>query len=286
MPWTTLITVDELADHLDSCVVVDCRHSLADPQAGRHAWEQAHIPGAYFLHMDTDLAGPRTRHSGRHPLPDLAVLRAKLAALGLGEQTQLVAYDDAGGAMAGRLWWLARAIGHEAAAVLDGGLPAWQAAGHSLASGVTEPPAAAAPGHHAPLAHGVELATIEDGLAHGGLLLVDARAAERYRGETEPLDPVAGHIPGALNRPLALNLQPDGRFLPAATLRAAFDELLAGRTPETVVHTCGSGVSACHNILAMEYAGLHGSRLYPGSWSQWCSDPARPVARGTAPGGG
>ncbi len=282
MHWTTLVEVEELATRIDDCVVVDCRHSLADPDAGRRAWLAGRIPGARFLHQDQDLAGPTGPHTGRHPLPDPQALRRILGEFGLDERTQLVAYDDAGGAMAARLWWLARSIGHGAVAVLDGGLPAWQAAGYPLESG--EP----APSRRAPtslgqgdaLAHPVELATIERNLAQPTLMLVDARSAERYRGQAEPIDPVAGHIPGARNRPLTLNLRPDGRFLPAPLLRQAFVELLDGRAPDTVVHYCGSGVSACQNLLAMEHAGLPGSLLYPGSWSQWCSDPARPVATG------
>lgn len=282
MSWTTLVDVEDLAIRLDDCVVVDCRHRLTDPDAGRRAWHAGRIPGARFLDQDQDLASPIGPGTGRHPLPDPQALRRLFGSLGLGEQTQLVAYDDAGGAMAARLWWLARWLGHEAVAVLDGGLPAWQAAGYPLESG--DP----LPSRHAPVEAGqadalvrwVGRDTIESNLGQPTLMLIDARTAERYRGQAEPIDPVAGHIPGALNRPLALNLRPDGRFLPAPLLRQAFAELLDGRSPDTVVHYCGSGVSACQNLLAMEHAGLPGSMLYPGSWSQWCSDPSRPVATG------
>ncbi|MFA7504770.1 MAG: sulfurtransferase [Burkholderiaceae bacterium] len=282
MRWTTLIDVEELALRLDDCLVVDCRHDLADPDAGRRAWQAGRIPGARFLHQDEDLAGPTGSHTGRHPLPDPAKLLRRLGELGLDRGTQLVAYDDAGGAMAARLWWLARSLGHDSVAVLDGGLVAWQAAGYPLDQGE------AAPSRRAPatleprdaLTRQVDVDALERNLARPTLKLVDARTAERHRGETEPLDPVAGHIPGALSRPLGLNLRPDGRFLPAPVLRQAFAELLGDHAPEAVVHFCGSGISACHNLLAMEHAGLRGSMLYPGSWSQWCSDPSRPVAVG------
>lgn len=284
MTWTTLVDPATLAGHLANCLVIDCRHSLAEPQAGRQAWLAGHIPGARFLHLDEDLSSPVGPRSGRHPLPDREALRATLARLGLSDERQLVVYDDAGGAMAGRLWWLARWLGHEAVAVLDGGLPAWQAAGHPLETGV--PPGTPAPGslaRRAPRGGTVDQATVRHNIDTPALLVVDARSAERYRGEVEPIDPVAGHIPGSVNRPLTLNLGPDGRFLPAAALREAFRGLLGERAPASVVHSCGSGVSACHNLLAMEHAGLHGSLLYPGSWSQWCSDPASPVATGPAP---
>lgn len=282
MPWTTLIEVEELALRLDDCVVVDCRHSLLEPDAGRRAWLAGRIPGARFLHQDEDLASPIGPDTGRHPLPDPQALRRRLADLGLVRQTQLVAYDDAGGATAARLWWLARWLGHEAVAVLDGGLPAWQAAGYPLESGDPAPSrhAPAEPAQGEALVRPVEVEAIEHNLVQPTLMLVDARSAERYRGEAEPIDPVAGHIPGALNRPLTRNLRPDGRFLPAPLLRQAFLDLLDGRSAESVVHYCGSGVSACHNLLAMEHAGLPGSLLYGGSWSQWCSDPSRPVATG------
>lgn len=282
MRWTSLVEVEDLALRIDDCLVVDCRHELGDPAAGRRAWLAGRIPGAAFLHQDEDLAGPVGPHTGRHPLPDPDALRRRLGELGLAEDTQLVAYDDAGGAMAARLWWLARWIGHEAVAVLDGGFPAWRAAGYPVESGEPASPrrTPVALGRREPLAGQVDIDAIERNLAQPTLLLVDARTAERHRGEAEPIDPVAGHIPGALNRPLGLNLRPDGRFLPAPLLRQAFSALLADRSPEAVVHFCGSGISACHNLLAMEHAGLHGSKLYPGSWSQWSSDASRPVATG------
>lgn len=283
MAWTTLIGADELAACLDDCVVVDCRHDLADPAYGPAAWAAGHLPGAFFLHQDSDLAGAKTGRNGRHPLPDREALRRRLEELGLRDGVQLVSYDDAGAMFAVRLWWLARWLGHAEAAVLDGGLQAWSAAGRPLSR---EPGRARRPGAltlRAPLVTQVDAAAVLAGLGDAHRLVVDARAPERYRGEVEPLDPVAGHIPGAVNRPFQDNLRPDGRFKPAAELRREFAALLDGHDPASLVHHCGSGVSACHNLLAMELAGLPGGALYPGSWSEWCADPARPVATGAQP---
>lgn len=265
---------------LDDCVVVDCRHDLADRTVGPRLYAEGHLPGAHFLHQDDDLASPRGPGQGRHPLPEPDLLLAKLRALGLGPDTQLVAYDSHGGGLAGRLWWLARWLGHTKAAVLDGGLPAWQAEGFPLSreasavkGAVSGPPAE--PGQAA----AVTVGQLMDNLQSRQWLVLDARSAERYRGEAEPVDPVAGHIPGSINRPFQQNLRPDGRFKPAEVLRAEFLALLDGREPGQIVHSCGSGVSACNNLVAMEYAGLAGSALYPGSWSEWCADPTRPVGR-------
>jgi len=277
--FKTLISVDELAERIDQCVVVDCRHELTDPKAGLAAYQQSHIPGAHFLHMDDDLASHGGSGGGRHPLPGPDTFAAKLASIGLRENQQLVAYDGAGGAQAARLWWLARWVGHEHVSLLDGGLPAWQAAGFPVNAQVPQPAAGAinAKTDQAPRVSVDDLVT---NLLSHEFQVVDARAAQRFNGEQEPMDPVAGHIPGAINRPLQQNLREDGRFKPAPVIRQEFEALLDGRDPTTIVHSCGSGVTACHNLLAMEYAGLHGSRLYPGSWSEWCSDPDRPV--GTA----
>lgn len=284
MTWTTLIGVDELAAHLDDCVLVDCRHDLADPASGPAAWAEGHLPGAFFLHQDSDLAGPRTGRNGRHPLPGREALRGRLAGLGLRDGGQLVAYDDAGSMYAVRLWWLARWLGHVEVAVLDGGLQAWRASGRALSRepGRTHARPGALTLRTSRVAQRDASAVLA---ALGGTrqLVLDARAPERYRGEVEPLDPVAGHIPGALNRPFQENLRPDGRFKPAAALHREFAALLDGRDAASVVHHCGSGISACHNLLAMELAGLPGSVLYPGSWSEWCADPARPVATGARP---
>ncbi|MEZ5657179.1 MAG: sulfurtransferase [Burkholderiaceae bacterium] len=279
--WTILVDAQELAAALDDCIVIDCRHDLLDAQAGRRAYAEGHIPGAFFLHQDEDLAGPMTGTNGRHPLPDRDRLAERLAALGLTADTQLVAYDAQGCALAGRLWWLARWIGHRRVAVLDGGLPAWKAAGLPVS---TEVPTPRAGGQlQASGEPGMPLRTAGQILANidtAAELVVDARAAERFRGEAEPIDPVAGHIPGSINRPLQRNLREDGRYKPAPVLRQEFAELLGGRDPATIVHSCGSGVSALQNMLAMEHAGLTGSALYAGSWSEWCSDPARPVGKG------
>lgn len=280
MYWRTLIRVDELARRLDDCVVVDCRHDLTDPRYGPSAWADGHLPGAFFLHQDHDLAGVRTGTNGRHPLPERETLRRKLESIGLADGRQLVAYDENGGMMAARLWWLSRWLGHAEVAVLDGGLPAWVAAGHAL---TREAPTARARGTltmRAPRTAQIDAAQLHAQLGSGRLRIVDARAPERWRGEVEPLDPVAGRIPGALNRPHTENLQADGRFKSPQALRAEFTALLDGRDANSIVHHCGSGVTACHNLLAMEIAGLPGAALYPGSWSEWCADPARPVAVG------
>ena len=282
---TPLITARELAAHLGDPQwrIFDCRHDLTNPAFGELAFAEGHIPGAQFVHLDRDLSGPKTGRNGRHPLPDRDALAARLRGLGLRRGQMLVAYDGQGGMYAARLWWLARWLGHDSVAVLDGGLPAWQAAGLPVS---VETPATPAPGDFAagePLTSTVDAATILGAIGSTALCVIDARAGERYRGETEPMDPVAGHIPGALNRPFAQNLRPDGRFKPAPVLRAEFAALLAGRDPAGLVHQCGSGVTACHNLLAMSVAQLPAGALYPGSWSEWCADPARPVARGEQP---
>lgn len=281
MIWSTIVTADELAARLDECVVVDCRHDLTDPDAGPAAYSVGHLPGAFFLHQDFDLAGPKTGRNGRHPLPGREALRRLLESIGCSDGRQLVAYDDSGGAYAVRLWWLARWLGHPEAAVLDGGIQAWRKAGYPVSR---EPavPRSGALSLREPLVGEVDTEAVLAAMGRGDRLLLDARTPERFRGEVEPVDPVAGHIPGAVNRPLQRNLRPDGRFKPAEVLREEYLALLAGRAPAAVIHHCGSGVTACHNLLAMEMAGLAGSLLYPGSWSEWCADPARPVARGDA----
>jgi thiosulfate/3-mercaptopyruvate sulfurtransferase len=283
--FTTLISAEELASRLDHCVVVDCRHDLFQPSKGQADYALAHLPGAFFLSLDHDLAGPKgSGQSGRHPLPDRSTLRGRLESLGLSDSTQLVVYDADTGSFAGRLWWLARWLGHEAVAVLDGGLRAWREAGFPVSSEAPAAPARGSLSDRSALEHPVTVDTLMADQAKRELLVVDARAPERWRGDTEPLDPVGGHIPGAINRPLQLNLRPDARFKPAEVLRQEFLAVLGGRDAEWVVHSCGSGVSACHNLLAMRHAGLAGARLYPGSWSEWCADANRPVARGDSPG--
>lgn len=279
MRWTTLISADELAAAIDTCLVVDCRHDLADPQAGRRGYLDAHLPGAHFVSMDDALSAPKNGRNGRHPMPSREQVRVLLESLGLTDDRQLVVYDTTGGGMAGRLWWMARWIGHDAVALLDGGLAAWQRAGYPTSA---EPPAVRT-GRltlREPLATLVDAAQVASAVADASRRVIDARPGERFRGEVEAIDPVAGHIPGSVNRPWGSNLREDGRFKPAPVLRAEFDALLGGRAPSAVVNSCGSGVSACHNLLAMAHAGLPGAALYGGSWSEWIADPARPVATG------
>jgi thiosulfate/3-mercaptopyruvate sulfurtransferase len=259
-------------------VIIDCRHDLANPAFGEKAYAAGHLPGAFFLHLDRDLSGPLTGTNGRHPLPDAQSLGHKLGEIGVGEDTQVVAYDDAGGMFAARLWWLMRWLGHRAVAVLDGGLQAWGRAGGALTT--ARPVSAPCVFPIKPGEPWVEASGIEANLISGGALLIDARSPDRFAGENETLDPVAGHIPGARNRFFRQNLERDGTFKPSAVLRAEFLAVLQDRHAAEVIHQCGSGVTACHNLLAMEVAGLGGSRLYPGSWSEWCANPARPVARG------
>jgi thiosulfate/3-mercaptopyruvate sulfurtransferase len=279
MPYSTLITADELRALTATdapLVILDCGFDLADPGAGERAHLAGHLPGAIYAHLDRDLSGTKTGRNGRHPLPDRGPFAAAVGRWGIRPGVQVVAYDAQGGPYAARAWWLLQWLGHEAVAVLDGGTAAWRAAGGALDAGAVEPVATA------PYPAGATaMRTIDsDALltALGRVRVLDARAGERFRGEVEPLDPVAGHIPGASLRFFKDNLLPDGRFKPAAVLRAEFDAL--GTPAAEVVHQCGSGVTACHNLLAMTHAGLAGSRLYPGSWSEWCSDPSRPVALG------
>ncbi len=282
MPFDTLIDAASLHDHIGDpqWVVVDCRFNLMDPEAGYRDYLEGHIPGAFYAHLDKDLSGPITPASGRHPLPDPTALARVLADWGIGAETQVVGYDAAGGAIAARLWWLLFWLGHTRCAVLDGGLPAWQAAGYPLSRDPPESDCSNCLMAHPDTLAWVDHTYVRTSLEGGQAVLVDARAAARFRGEQEPIDPVAGHVPGAVNLPLEGNLDGSGRFLPPARLRERFAPLLQGRSPAQILHMCGSGVTACHNLLAMEVAGLHGSRLYAGSWSEWIRDPARPVAQG------
>lgn len=277
--WNTLVQPEAVAAALGTAelVLVDCRFSLAEPQAGERDYRQSHLPGARYAHLDRDLSGPRGPGKGRHPWPDAAAFARRLSAWGIAPQSRVVAYDAGDGAFAARLWCLLRMLGHEAVAVLDGGWARWTALGLPVDDSLPAP---------APTAYEVrfdqarllDAAAVERHLAGGGLL-VDARAAERFRGEVEPLDAVAGHVPGAINRPYQSNLE-DGRFKPARRLREEFAALLGGRGAHELVAMCGSGVTACHHLLALEHAGLAGARLYTGSWSGWIDDPARPVASG------
>jgi len=276
-----LIGPDALAASLadPDLVVVDVRHDLAQPDGwGAERYAEGHIPGARFAHIDRDLSAPKTGRNGRHPLPSPEAAAATLGRLGIDASRRVVAYDQGNGAFAARLWWMLRWLGHDAVAVLDGGYARWVAGGRPVTN---EVPVANATAFRASAVLPTVSATgVAASLPRHTLLLLDARAAERYRGDTEPLDPVAGHIPGALNRPYARNVAADGTFRPARELRGEFDAMLHGRPVEDVVHYCGSGVAACHNLLAMEVAGLTGGKLYAGSWSEWIADPARPREKG------
>ena len=281
MAYSTLITPTELYPHLNdpNWVVVDCRFNLMDTEAGRRTYRTGHIPGARYAHLDEDLSGPITPASGRHPLPDSARLMATFSAWGIHATSQVVAYDEANGAIAARLWWLLRWLGHRAVAVLDGGLSGWRHEHLPLSTEIPTPQTSSFQGCPDNRLW-IDSAEMLDRVGKGDALIVDARAVVRYRGEQEPIDPVAGHVPGAINLPLEGNLNPAGQFLPPAALRERFAAVLRGRPPTELIHMCGSGVTACHNLLAMEAVGLSGSRLYAGSWSEWIRDLARPVAMG------
>jgi len=284
--YTTLISAANLAERFaaapGSVVVFDCRFDLAAPEAGEAAYAAGHVPGAHYLHLDRDLSGTKTGKNGRHPLPERAALVAKLADFGVNEGQQVVAYDAQGGMYAARLWWLLRWLGHDSVALLDGGLQAWEAAGNPLDTAVP-PKTRGGFKAGAPLQVTIDAQAIERSIGTRDHVLIDARAADRYRGENETLDPVGGHIPGALNHFFKNNLTPEGRFKTAHELREAFGSLIGAMPTDRVVLQCGSGVTACHNALAMEIAGLHGAALYPGSWSEWSADPGRPVATGANP---
>lgn len=278
--FSTLIGAHELAHRIGNpdWRIFDCRHDLANPDFGRAAYARGHLPGAIFLHLDEDLSGPTTGSNGRHPLPDPVALARRLAQCGVGNDTQVIAYDDAGGMFAARLWWLMRWLGHERVAVLDGGLHAWGKAAQALSTEIPKPTPATLTASLQPLM--VDADYVLQRLDSPDMFLVDARSPDRFRGENETLDPIAGHIPGATNRFFRDNLSAEGTFKQQSVLREEFGALLKGHPPHRVVHQCGSGVTACHNALAMEAAGLHGSRLYAGSWSEWCASAARPVASG------
>ena len=288
MTFTTLIGVASLREVRGESVVLDCRFDLAQPGAGRQSYLAAHIPGARYADLNRDLASPVTADSGRHPLPSPAALTQFFVSLGIGDETQVVAYDDANGSLAARAWWLLNWLGHPRVAVLDGGFKAWVASGGAVESG--EPTTQLAPGAKRFTARlrpetVMTAAEVLRALQDPNRLLVDARAPERFAGSVEPLDPVAGHVPGAVNHPFTSNLNSEARFLPAAELRRLWLARLAGSAPHNMIAMCGSGVTACHNLLAMSLAGLPGAKLYAGSWSEWIRDPGRPVARG-APAAG
>ena len=273
MSGSTLVSTGELEKNLPRWRVFDCRHDLAKPDLGEQQYREGHIPGALFAHLDRDLSGRKTAANGRHPLPEPQDFEKWLEKTGLTPQDQAVCYDAGNGSMAARLWWMLRWIGHDKVAVLDGGFAKWTKEGRPVTIDVPL---------FTPLNYpvkvrkdfAVDVRTVEKTL--GKHLLLDARAPARYRGEQEPIDPVAGRIPGAKNRFNSDNLSAQGTFKSADELKREFESVLQGRPPAEVIHYCGSGVAACHNLLAMEVAGLKGGKLYPGSWSEWSSDPKRP----------
>lgn len=279
--WTTLVQAETLsiAQGRSDLAIVDCRFSLSNPGAGESAYLVGHIPGAVYAHLDRDLSDHAKHGEGRHPWPDAATFTAKLGRWGISPQHQVVVYDDGDGAIAARLWFLLRALGHQKVAVLDGGWARWTALGSKVDSSVPAPSSQRYPGAF-DADRLLDARQVQARLAQGDLL-VDARSADRFRGENEMIDRVGGHVPGARNRPYADNLA-DGRMRPPVELAAEFRALTQGYAPEDVIVMCGSGVTACHHLLAMERAGLPGAKLFTGSWSGWISDPSRPVATGPA----
>ena len=285
MTCQTLISVDQLAAAARSAhppLVLDCSFELTDIGAGERLYAAGHIPGAVYVHLEHTLSAAKNGRNGRHPLPTREAFAQAMAALGVDDTTQVVAYDNAGGMYASRLWWMLRWAGHRAAAVLDGGIAAWKAAGHPVSADV---PAARPRGNFSlrpSLVQTVDYQAIKANIDSRQKLVLDARAPDRFRGENETLDPIGGHIPGARNRLFRDNLAADGRFKAPAQLRAEFDAITGGRAADQLVAQCGSGVTACHNLLAMEVAGLAGAALYPGSWSEWSAQPGAPIATGAA----
>ena len=278
MTHTTLISVADLALHVDApaFVIFDCRHELTNPEFGIQAYAQSHIANARFAHLDRDLSAPLNGCNGRHPLPDPKVFADWLGRMGVSNDKQVVGYDNAGGVYASRLWWMLRWMGHQSVAVLDGGWQAWLAAGQPVTTAVPAPTPARFTG--TAWSSTVDAKYVLDHLQSPDMVLIDARANDRYHGRNETIDPVGGHIPGALNRFFKDNLTPQGFFKSPEQLREDFKPFVGNGSPEGIVSQCGSGVTACHNLLAMEIAGLKGGRLYPGSWSEWIADPTRPRA--------
>ena len=295
-----LISVEALASQIDQLILIDCRSDLFDASLGKQQYESGHIPNAAFFALHDALSGPKTPGSGRHPLPDQQALVQRMQSLGANDDSMVVVYDAGSSVYAARLWWLLRWCGHDAVKVLDGGYAAWVKAGYPSSEDLSPRERKQGKGNFAirnSLEAIIQSDELLENLGSGHHLIVDARAAERWRGDVEPLDPVAGHIPGALNRPNTQNLRPDGRFKPAEVLREEWLSLMTLQAPRipaaasapggegsALVHSCGSGVSACHNLLAMRIAGLNDDlMLHPGSWSEWCADPKRPVAKGDRP---
>jgi thiosulfate/3-mercaptopyruvate sulfurtransferase len=282
--YRTIVTTDELAALVPSAAVavVDCRFRLDDSDWGRREYEAAHVPGAIYAHLEHDLSGHRTGLNGRHPLPDPAVLAQTLSRLGIGLHTQVVAYDQDAGAYAARLWWLLRWLGHDAVAVLDGGFSRWMREGRPTRPGEEQraPTPFAGSTHRERVAETSDITRLISTRGTGAELLLDARAPERFRGEVEPIDRVAGHIPGARNYSYLWNIDGRGQFRPPEWIRSRVERELGAITGDQAVCYCGSGVTACHLILALEVAGLPGARLYPGSWSEWSADTNRPIETG------
>lgn len=284
MTFTAFITTEALLPHLDDpdWAIFDCRFDLSDPTLAERAYLEAHVPGAVYAHLERDLSAAPDGSNGRHPLPSIDEMQARFRRWGIQAQTQVVAYDARGGGFAARLWWMLRYLGHSAVAVLEGGFPAWQQAGLPTREGVEHRPASnfeAAPRPEMRL----QPENILNMLGSTQLRVIDSRAPERYRGEEEPYDPIAGHIPGALNHFWGANLDEAGRLLPEDQLRADFKKVIGDADMDHVVFYCGSGVTACHNLLVLEHLGHAGARLYPGSWSEWIADPTHPVASGPQP---
>lgn len=281
MRSTTVVSTEQLAQHLNDpdWIVFDCRFTLTNAEAGRAAYQQGHIPGARYVHLDDDMSSPVTPGSGRHPLPEMKQFAEKLSSWGVDSTKQVVVYDDSFGAMAVKMWWLLRWLGHNNVALLDGGMPKWVKQKQAISTELPKIiPTKFAPHLHSEMV--ANTADVEQTRQARCGLVIDARPEQRFAGEREPLDKVAGHIPGSINWVFEENLDFDGTFLPAEELKDAYLKLLKEVKPEHVIHSCGSGVTACHNMLAMEIAGLPSGRLYAGSWSEWITDPARPVATG------
>jgi thiosulfate/3-mercaptopyruvate sulfurtransferase len=277
---TTIVSVDELASHLNDAtwVIVDCRHLLQDFDAGRRMYEAAHIPGAFNAHGEEDLAGAKTGKNGRHPLPDVEEFITFLRDLGVNDDTQIVAYDAGADMWAARFWYVCRYIGHDAVAVLDGGFAAWTGMNKPISAQIPKSPKNGTIQARIREELAVDAGTVLQSLQSKEFSLIDARGADRFQGQNETVDPVGGHIPGAINRPFRSNYTgPFGQFKKPEELRSDFQAI--GIAPERIVHQCGSGVSATVNLLAMEIAGMPGTRVYPGSWSEWCADPSRPMVR-------
>ena len=281
MPFSTLISTETVAAHLadPTFALVDCRFKLEDVIWGERDYASRHIPGAVYAHLDRDLSGPKTGHNGRHPLPDMDTLIRTLSRFGIEPGIQVVAYDQDAGAFASRLWWLLRWLGHDAVAVLDGGLAKWVAESRAVVGGLETRSTRSFVGH-ARASLTVAAEQVQEAIGAREWLLLDARAPERYRGEIEPVDKVAGRIPTSRNFFHQRTVRDDGTFRSIEELRQGLGAAIEGMPPDRVICYCGSGVTACQNLLAMEHVGLHGAKLYPGSWSEWSSDAARPVARG------